>query len=304
MTRAVTFRAGLLGARPRQVRLPQRHGRRRRIDRCPRSVAKYWQGGAHYTHLAPSDRAGARRNHSGKNPLRLCRGRPLIAIGGRTAAGFSIGTLSLHVAQYAPCERVSRRQRTPRRNVITVSAIVGPPHRLHSIAMPRLRLSFSMADIKRKIERIKNNNDPVRPRRHASPSRRLDGQLNNLRPRRADWRSGDWDELAAIAHKLANASPARCGSAGLAATWCVSAWKMSRSIVGGALVRNLAKIGVEGSNPSARSSSVLHKLSPPKFALAKRPGSRRFCALGLGFVYRNDSENLSLNGRLSPKLGG
>jgi hypothetical protein len=153
---AVTFRAGFLGARPRQGCMLQRQGRRRGIDRYPRSVAGYWPGIAHYTHLIPPDRAGARRNHSGKYPLQLCRGRSLIAIDGRRAAGFSIGTLSLHVAQYAPCERVSRTPRTPRRSVITVSNIVGPPHRLHSIAMSRLRLPFSTADIRRRFERIKN----------------------------------------------------------------------------------------------------------------------------------------------------
>jgi chromosome segregation ATPase len=67
-----------------------------------------------------------------------------------------MGTLSLHVAQYAPCERVSRKPRTPRRSVITVSAIVGPPHLLQSIAMSRLRLSLSAATIKQTFEHIKN----------------------------------------------------------------------------------------------------------------------------------------------------
>jgi hypothetical protein len=69
----------------------------------------------------------------------------------------SIGTLSLHVAQYPPCERVSRKPKTPRRSLITVSSIVGPPHRLHSIAMFHLRFSFSAADVKPKLEHIKNN---------------------------------------------------------------------------------------------------------------------------------------------------
>jgi hypothetical protein len=110
-----------------------------------------------YTHLTPPDRAGSTRNHSGKNPLKLRRGRPLVAAAGRMPAWISIGTLSWHAAQYAPCERVSRRPRTPRRSLITVSAIVGPPHRVHSIAMSRLRLSFSTANIKRTNEQIKNN---------------------------------------------------------------------------------------------------------------------------------------------------
>jgi hypothetical protein len=78
------------------------------------------------------------------------------------AAGFSIGALSLHAAQYAPRARVSRKPRTPRRSVITVSAIVGPPHWLHAIAMSRLRSPFSTANINRRIERIKNNNDALR----------------------------------------------------------------------------------------------------------------------------------------------
>jgi hypothetical protein len=78
------------------------------------------------------------------------------------AAGFSIGALSLHAAQYAPRARVSRKPRTPRRSVITVSAIVGPPHWLHAIAMSRLRSPFSTGDINRRIERIKNNNDALR----------------------------------------------------------------------------------------------------------------------------------------------
>ena len=79
----------------------------------------------------------------GKNPLTLWPGRPWIAIGGRMMAAFSIGTLRLHVAQYPPCELVSWKPKTPRRSLITVSSIVGPPHRRHSIAMSRLRLSFS-----------------------------------------------------------------------------------------------------------------------------------------------------------------
>jgi hypothetical protein len=35
----------------------------------------------------------------GKNPVRLGRGRPLVVIGGRMVAWFSIGTLSLHIGQ-------------------------------------------------------------------------------------------------------------------------------------------------------------------------------------------------------------
>ena len=55
-------------------------------------------------------------------------------------------------------ERVSLKPKRPRRSLITVSSIVEPPQRLHSIAMSRLRLSFSTADIKQKFEQIKNNN--------------------------------------------------------------------------------------------------------------------------------------------------
>jgi hypothetical protein len=151
MTLAVTFRAGFLGARPRQARLPQSDGRRRGID-------GQWPGIVDYTHWEPPGRAEAARNHTGKNPLRLWRGRPLIAIDRPMVGWFSIGTLSLHVGQYVPCERASRKPRTPRRNLITVSSIVGPPHRSHSIAISRLRLFFSTADIKQRPEHIKNNN--------------------------------------------------------------------------------------------------------------------------------------------------
>jgi hypothetical protein len=161
MPLAVTFRANLLGARPRQARLLQRHRRQRWIVRYPRTVAGHGPKRARYTHSAPPDLPGARRNHIGNNPLTLGRDRPLIAIGGRMAAAFSIVPLNLHVAQYAPCARVSRKPKRPRRSLITVSSIVGPPHRLHSIAMSRLRLSFSDADIKRRYEHIKNNNGTI-----------------------------------------------------------------------------------------------------------------------------------------------
>ena len=142
VTLAVTFRAGLLNARPRQARLLQRcHHRRCRAD-TPESEPP-GPGRADYIHWAPPDRTGVRRRHIGKNPLTLWPGRPWIAIGGRMIAAFSIGTLRLHVAQYPPCELVSWKPKTPRRSLITVSSIVGPPHRLHSIAMSSLRLSFS-----------------------------------------------------------------------------------------------------------------------------------------------------------------
>jgi hypothetical protein len=149
VTLAVTFRAGLLGARPRQARLPQRHG-------CRRGIGGHWPGIAGYTHSTPPDRAGVTRSHIDKNPLRPGRSRPLIAVAGRLVAWFSIGTLSLHVGQYPPCERVSRKPWTPPRSLITVSDIVGPPHRLHSIAMSRLPILIQPADIKRSCEHIQN----------------------------------------------------------------------------------------------------------------------------------------------------
>jgi hypothetical protein len=68
--------------------------------------------------------------------------------------------------------------------------------------------------------------------------------------------------------------------------------------------RNIAKVGVEGSNPFARSSLAPTNFSPPNYGLAERPRARRFCALGLGFANRNDTRILSLNGGLSPGLGG
>ena len=73
------------------------------------------------------------------------------------AGWLSIGTLSLHAAQYAPCNRVSRKPKRLRRSLITVSEIVRPPHRLHSIATPASPLSVSGAHIKLWHEQIKNN---------------------------------------------------------------------------------------------------------------------------------------------------
>jgi hypothetical protein len=71
----------------------------------------------------------------GKNLPKLSRGQPRIVVAGGMADWRSIGTLSLHVAQYAPCQRVARKPRMPRRSLITVSGIVGLPHRVHSIAI-------------------------------------------------------------------------------------------------------------------------------------------------------------------------
>jgi hypothetical protein len=66
----------------------------------------------------------------------------------------------------------------------------------------------------------------------------------------------------------------------------------------------LAKVGVEGSNPFARSSPLPAKHSPPRSRPSKTPASRRFCGSSLGFQIRNDTENLSPNAVLSPELGG
>jgi hypothetical protein len=66
----------------------------------------------------------------------------------------------------------------------------------------------------------------------------------------------------------------------------------------------LGKVGVEGSNPFARSSHLPHKLSPPDLEPTERPASGRFCGSGLGLITRNDTGNLSQNGVLSPELGG
>jgi hypothetical protein len=89
----------------------------------------------HYTHLTPPVLAGAKRNHTGKNRLRLWRERLLVAIDGRMAAGFSIGTPSLHVAQYAPCERVLRKSRTL--SLAATRALTTPARLLRS-QMPML----------------------------------------------------------------------------------------------------------------------------------------------------------------------
>lgn len=78
-----------------------------------------------------------------KQPLRCWLAGPGqggIADDDPMAGWFPMGEHSLHVAQYAPRKRVSRKPRTPRRSLITVSGIVGPPHRVHSIAIFRLRL--------------------------------------------------------------------------------------------------------------------------------------------------------------------
>jgi hypothetical protein len=60
----------------------------------------------------------------------------------------------------------------------------------------------------------------------------------------------------------------------------------SPSLAGPRQARNLAKVGVEGSNPFARSSQTPAKHSLLKFPPRKRPGSGRFCASDLGFVGR------------------
>jgi hypothetical protein len=46
----------------------------------------------------------------------------------------SIGTPILHIGQYVPRDRVSRKPTKLRRSLITVSDIIEPPHSVHSIA--------------------------------------------------------------------------------------------------------------------------------------------------------------------------
>jgi hypothetical protein len=48
---------------------------------------------------------------------------------------FATGTRILHVAQYAPWGRVSRKPTKRRISLMTVSGIIELPHRLHSIAV-------------------------------------------------------------------------------------------------------------------------------------------------------------------------
>src|SRR5207342_2269456 len=63
---------------------------------------------------------------------------------------------------------------------------------------------------------------------------------------------------------------------------------------------NLAKVGVEGSNPFARSSRLGTKSSPQILGPAKTPTAARFLQRGLGVRSRNDTVNRSLNAVLSP----
>ena len=65
----------------------------------------------------------------------LLHRRAKIGAGGLMACCWlSSGTPILHVAQYAPRDRVSWKPRSPCRSVITVSGIIEPPHCMHSIA--------------------------------------------------------------------------------------------------------------------------------------------------------------------------
>jgi hypothetical protein len=66
---------------------------------------------------------------------------------------------------------------------------------------------------------------------------------------------------------------------------------------------NLAKVGVEGSNPFARSRHPPTKLAPPIPGPQKSPTAGVIRATGLGVRFRNDTANLSLNAVLSPRLG-
>ena len=77
-----------------------------------------------------------------------------------------------------------------------------------------------------------------------------------------------------------------------------------RTVSGSRPKLNLAKVGVEGSNPFARSSRHRPKLSPRFSDPLKSPTAAGFCASGLGVRDRNERPNLSPTGDLSPKLGG
>jgi hypothetical protein len=65
----------------------------------------------------------------------------------------------------------------------------------------------------------------------------------------------------------------------------------------------LAKVGVEGSNPFARSSRVPAKLSPAFPEPRKSPTAAGIRAAGLGVRERNVTADCSPKGRLSPELG-
>jgi len=81
------------------------------------------------------NRETAACRHVGKSALMLSREYAMIEAG-RWAAGWwlSIGTPILHIGQYAPRDRVSRKPTKLRRSLITVSDIIEPPHSVHSIA--------------------------------------------------------------------------------------------------------------------------------------------------------------------------
>jgi AraC-like DNA-binding protein len=74
------------------------------------------------------------------------------------AEGFSTAALSWHVTQYAPCDRVPWKPRTPRRRLITVSAIVGPLHRWHLIAISTSGCHASERTLIRHLKQTKNSN--------------------------------------------------------------------------------------------------------------------------------------------------
>jgi hypothetical protein len=69
------------------------------------------------------------------------------------------------------------------------------------------------------------------------------------------------------------------------------------------LLGTLGKVGVEGSNPFARSSRRRPKLSPPPSRPLKSPTAAGFCATGSGVRSRNDRPDFSPVGEFSPKLG-
>ena len=56
----------------------------------------------------------------------------------------------------------------------------------------------------------------------------------------------------------------------------------------------LAKVGVEGSNPFARSSPLVAELSPPNFEAAKKPNvCRLFCSELEALIPKRTADSLS-----------
>ena len=112
------------------------------------------------------------------------------------------------------------------------------------------------------------------------------------------WRAGWWEQTVNLVPvPVAPKIPA------LAAENRPVRTAAARNIKGFTLKHYLAKVGVEGSNPFARSSPLRTKLSPPFSGPPKSPTAAGIRASGLGVRERNDTVNRSPNADLSPKLG-